>query len=147
MVANPRINEVPVAIGGDGLEAVYEFYSKYFLAQLPPDLEIVPVSRTIGQGRVVDELVLRFTHTIAMDAFLPGIPPTGKRVEMALVAIIQFDGDKIAQETLYWDQASVLVQLEVLSPGSLPIVGAEGARSVLDRSIPLNGLLLRARAA
>ena len=71
----------------------------------------------------------------------------GKSVEMALVAIIQFDGDKIAQETLYWDQASVLVQLEVLSPGSLPIVGAEGARSVLDRSIPLNGLLRRAKAA
>ena len=71
----------------------------------------------------------------------------GKSVEMALVAIIQFDGDKIAQETLYWDQASVLVQLGALSPGSLPVVGAEGARSVLDRSIPLNGLLLRARAA
>jgi carboxymethylenebutenolidase len=71
----------------------------------------------------------------------------GKSVEMALVAIIQFDGDKIAQETLYWDQASVLVQLGVLSPGSLPIVGAEGARSVLDRSIPLNGLLRRAKAA
>ena len=147
MVENPRINQVPVAIGGNGIEEVKEYYGKYFLPQLPPDMEIVPVSRAIGQGRVVDELVLRFTHTIAMDAVLSGIPPTGKRVELALVAIVQFEGDKIAQETLYWDQASVLVQLGVLQPGRLPVVGAEGARSVLDRSIPLNGLIRRAKAA
>ena len=76
-----------------------------------------------------------------MDHMLPGIPPTGKRVEIALVVVVQFDGDKLAHEHLYWDQASVLVQLGLLDPASLPVVGMEGARSVLDRSIPLNGLI------
>ena len=93
MVANPLVNQVPVMIGGDGREELYEFYAKYFLPQIPPDMEMVPVSRTIGQGRLVDEMVARFTHTIPMDFMLPGIPPTGKRVEVALVVVVQVDGD------------------------------------------------------
>jgi carboxymethylenebutenolidase len=80
-----------------------------------------------------------------MDWMLPGIPPTGKRVEIPMVVVVQFDGDKMAHEHLYWDQASVLVQLGLLQPGSLPVVGAEAARSVLDRSIPLNALIHRAK--
>jgi carboxymethylenebutenolidase len=145
MVANPLINQVPVMIGGDGKEEVYEFYSKYFLPQIPPDTEIVEVSRTIGQGRLVDEIVVRFTHTIPMDWMLPGIPPTGKRVEVAVLVVVQFDGDKMAHEHLYWDQASVLVQLGLVQPEGLPVVGAEGARSLLDRSIRLNALIHRAK--
>src|SRR5262247_4631800 len=146
MVANPRINQVPVMIGGDSKEEVYEFYDKYFLPQIPPDTEVVPVSRTIGQGRLVDEIVVRFTHTVPMDWMLPGIPPTGKRVEVALVVVVQFEGDKMRHEHLFWDQASVLVQLGLLQPEGLPVVGAEGARSLLDRSIRLNGLIDRANS-
>src|SRR5262249_8520073 len=96
-----------------------------------------------AKGRLVDEIVLRFTHTISMDWMLPGIPPTGKRVEVAFVVVIQFDGDKMVHEHLFWDQASVLVQLGLLEPGELPVVGAEGARSLLDRSIRLNALIDR----
>src|SRR5499426_3652922 len=143
MVANPRNHLVPVMIGGDGKEEVYEFYAKYCLPQIPPDFEIVPVSRTIGQGRLVDEIVLRFTHTISMDWMLPGISPTEKRVEVAVVVVVQFDGDKMVHEHLFWDQASVLVQLGLLEPGGLPVVGADGARSLLDRSIRLNTLIDR----
>jgi len=146
MVANPLVNQVPVMIGGDGKEELHEFYAKYFLPQIPPDTEMVPVSRTIGQGRLVEEMVFRFTHTIPMDWMLPGIPPTGKRVEIAMLVVVQFEGDKLAHEHLYWDQASVLVQLGLLQPEGLPVVGAEGARSVLDRSIRLNELLHRAKA-
>ena len=146
MVASPLINQVPVMIGGYGREEVHEFYAKYFLPQIPPDIEIVPISRTIGQGRLVDEIVVRFTHTIPMDWMVPGIPPTGKRVEVALVVVVQFDGNKMAHEHIYWDQASVLVQLGLLQSGGLPVVGADGARSVLDRSIRLNELIRRARA-
>jgi carboxymethylenebutenolidase len=80
-----------------------------------------------------------------MDWMLPGIPPTGKRVEVALVVVVQFDGDKLAHEHLYWDQASVLVQLGLLPPGGLPVVGAEGARSVLGRRLRLNALIHRAK--
>jgi carboxymethylenebutenolidase len=94
-----------------------------FLAQIPPDMEMILVSRTIGQGRLVDEMVARFTHTITMDFMLPGIPPTGKRIEVALVVVVQFDGDKLVHEHLYWDQSTVLVQLRLLRPGGLPVVG------------------------
>jgi len=146
MTANPRVNQIPVMIGGNGREELYEFYARYFLPQIPPDTEMIPVSRTIGQGRVVEEMVFRFTHTIPMDWMLPGIPPTGKRVEVGMVVVVQFDGDKMAHEHLYWDQASVLAQLGLLEPGDLPVVGAESAQSVLDRSIPLNKLIHRAKA-
>jgi carboxymethylenebutenolidase len=146
MVANPRVNQVPVMIGGNGKQELHEFYAKYFLPNIPPDTEMVPVSRTIGQERLVDEMVVRFTHTIQMDWMLPGIPPTGKRVEIALLVVVQFDGDQLAHEHLYWDQASVLVQLGFLRADWLPVVGAEGARSVLDRSIRLNDLIRRAKA-
>jgi carboxymethylenebutenolidase len=145
MIANPLVNQVPVLIGGSGRKQVYEFYEKYFLPEIPPDMEMIPVSRTIGENRGVDEMVIRFTHSIPTDFMLPGIPPTGKRVEIAFVVVVQFDGDKLAQEHLYWDQASVLVQLGLLDPAGLPVVGVEGARSVLDRSIPLNALIHRAR--
>ena len=145
MVADPVINEVPVMIGGSGHEEVYEFYAKCFLPNIPPDIEIVPVSRTIGQGRLVDEIILRFTHSIAMDWMLPGIPPTGKRVAVALVVVVQFDGDKMVHEHLYWDQASVLVQVGLLQPERLPVIGADGAGSLLDRTIRLNGLLQRSK--
>jgi carboxymethylenebutenolidase len=145
MNANPIVNQVPVLIGGSGRTQVHEFYQKYFLHQIPADTEMIPVSRTIGHDRVVDEMVVRFTHSIPMDFILPGIPPTGKRVEMALVVVVQFDGDKLAHEHLYWDQASVLVQLGLIDSADLPVVGAEGARSVLDPTIPLNGLIHRAR--
>ena len=140
MVANPRVHLTPVMLGGNGKEQVSEFYER-FMSQIPKDTEIVPVSRTVGQGRVVEEIIFRFTHDIRMDWMVPGIPPTGKRVEIPLLVVIQFDGDKMAHEHLYWDQASVLVQLGVLAPAHLPVVGVESARSIMDRSIPLNGLL------
>ena len=146
MVENPLVNQVPVMIGGDGKDELHEFYAKYFLPQIPPDTEMIPVSRTIGQGRVVEEMVFRFTHTLPMDWMLPGIAPPGKPVEIAMVVVVQFDGDKLAREHLYWDQASVLVQLGLLQSAGLPVVGAEAARSVLDRSIPLNDLIRRAKS-
>ena len=144
MTAKARVHAIPVMIGGNGKQEVHEFYANHFLPQIPPDTEMVPVSRTIGQGRLVEERIFRFSHTIAMDWMLPGIFPTGKRVEVALLVVVQFEGDKLAHEHVYWDQASVLVQLGLLQPAGLPVVGAEGARAVLDRRIPLNELLGRA---
>src|SRR6516225_5764706 len=100
MTAEPYVNEVPLMIGARGRKELHDFYANHFLSQIPPDMEMVPVSRTIGQGRVVDELIMRFTHTIRMDWPLPGIPPTGKRVELPFVVIVQFEGDKLARAPL-----------------------------------------------
>ncbi|MCH8236933.1 MAG: argininosuccinate lyase [Proteobacteria bacterium] len=81
---------------------------------------------------------------LILDWMLPGIPPTGKRVEVPLVAIVHFRDDKLAHEHIYWDQASVLVQLGLLDPSKLPISGIESAHKVLDNSIPSNALIERA---
>jgi carboxymethylenebutenolidase len=143
MTAHSYVNAVPLMIGARGRESVRDYYSNHFLCQLPPDIEIVPVSRTIGQDQIVDEMIIRFTHTIAMDWLLPGIPPTGKRVESPAVAIIKFEGDKIAHEHLYWDQASVLVQVGLLDR-TLPVRGGEIAAQVLNPTQPTNELIHRA---
>ena len=140
MTADAYVNLIPLMIGARGRDGVRDFYAKHFLPQLPPDIEIVPVSRTIGQNQVVDELIIRFTHSIRMDWLLPGIAPTGKRVQIPVVAIIRFEGDKIVREHLYWDQASVLVQLDLLDR-ALPVRGGEIAAQVLDPAQPMNELI------
>jgi carboxymethylenebutenolidase len=94
------------------------------------------VSRTVGPDQVVEELVIGFTHTMPVDWILPGVPPTGKRVEVAVVVIVAFKDGKISHEHIYWDQASVLVQVGLLDPTGLPVCGAESARKVLDPELP-----------
>jgi carboxymethylenebutenolidase len=144
MVEDAYVNHIPVLTGGVARDQLREFYSKRFIPQMPADTEMTPVSRTIGEDQIVDEMVFKFTHTIPMDWMLPGIPPTGKRVEIPLVAIVRFRDGKLAYEHIYWDQASVLVQIGVLDPSKLPVTGVESARKVLDPSLPANELMRRA---
>jgi carboxymethylenebutenolidase len=144
MVEDAYVNHIPVLTGGVGRNELREFYAKRFIPQIPPDTEIVPISRTVDRHQLVDELVVRFTHTIRMDWMLPGIAPTGKRVEVALVAIVRFREGKVAHEHIYWDQASVLVQLGLLDASSLPVAGVESARKALDPRLPSNALIGRA---
>src|SRR5207302_920445 len=144
MVEDAYVNHIPVLTGGVGKNELRDFYSKRFIPQMPPDTEMTPVSRTIGTDQLVDEMVFKFTHTIAMDWMLPGIPATGKRVEVPLVAIVRFRDGKLAYEHIYWDQASVLVQIGLLDPSRLPVAGVESARKVLEPSLPANELMKRA---
>jgi carboxymethylenebutenolidase len=127
--------------------AIAAFYRDYFIPQMPPDTETVPVSRTIGDTQIVDEMIFKFTHSIRMDWMLPGIEPTGKRVEVPLVAIIGFKDGKVMSEHIYWDQASVLVQLGLLEADKLPVVGIEATRKILDPTLPSNTLIEGAAAA
>ena len=93
---------------------------------------MIDVSRTVGENRLVDEMVISFTHTIEMPWILPGVAPTGRHVEVPLVAIVGFRDGKLAHENIYWDQASVLKQIGLLSDSNLPVYGAETARKVLE---------------
>jgi carboxymethylenebutenolidase len=144
MVEDAYVNHVPVLTGGVGRNELREFYSKRFIPQMPPDTEMIPVSRTISEDQLVDEMVIKFTHTIRMDWMLPGVAPTGKRVEVPLVAIIRFRDGKLAHEHIYWDQASVLVQIGLIDSSKLPVAGIETARKVLDPTLPANTLMSRA---
>ena len=126
-------------------EQLREFYSQHFIPKMPPDTKIVPISRTIGVERLVDEMIFQFTHTVEMDWMLPGIAPTGKRVECPLVVIVHFRDGKLSNEHIYWDQASVLVQLGLLDPSTLPVAGIESAKKLANPSLPSNHLIERAK--
>lgn len=144
MIEGGHINHVPTMTGGQGLKAIRDFYTRFFIPQMPPDTKTTPISRTIGETQIVDEMIFEFTHTVPMDWMLPGIAPTGKRVEVALVAIIGFRKGKVSHEHIYWDQASVLVQLGLLDASRLPVAGRESAAKVCDASLPSNQLIERA---
>ena len=134
MTADPHVLLVPLAAGGAGRDGVRRFYGEVFIPQFPPDLAMEPVSQTVGLGRLVEEAILRFTHSLRMDWILPGVPPTGRALEVPYVGVIAFREGKVASEHLYWDQAAVLVQAGLLAPERLPVVGTAGARALRDPS-------------
>jgi carboxymethylenebutenolidase len=142
MTDDPYVNHVPVMTGGVGANEVRSFYAQHFIGKWPADVEITPISRTVGEDQVVDELVLSFTHDIEMPQLLPGVAPTGRHVRLAFCVVVKFDRDKLAHEHIYWDQASLLVQVGLLDPAGLPVTGSEQAEGVLDpRSQRLNRLI------
>ena len=57
------------------------------------------------------------------------------------VVAVGFDGDKISYERIYWDQASMLVQLGLLDKAALPVTGAEQTARLLDPKLPSNTLI------
>ena len=132
MVEDAYVNHIPVLTGGYGKEALRRFYSRDFIPSMPPDTTLTPISRTVGEDQIVDEMIFSFTHTREMPWMLPGVAPTNRRVEVPLVAIVRFRGDKLAHEHIYWDQASVLKQIGLLEDSRLPVFGVETARKVLD---------------
>jgi len=144
MVAEPHVTHVPTLAGGVGGAGVRRFYRNHFIGHWPDDTRITNIARTTGADRVVDEMVMHFTHDRVMDTFLPGVAPTGRHVELPVVVVAGFQGDKLASEHIYWDQASLLVQIGLLDPESLPVCGEEQAAKVLDEDRPCNGLIARA---
>lgn len=132
MTENPHLHNVANMMGGVGKVGVRRFYTNHLVGKFfPPDVEMNRISLTVGDDQIVEELVIKFTHTVAVEWMLPNIAPTGKKLEVALVVIVKVDGDKIAHEHIYWDQAAVLNQLGLLDPKGLPICGAESARKIL----------------
>jgi carboxymethylenebutenolidase len=143
MVANPYVNHVPTMTGGVGAEELARFYQHHFVNGNPADTKLVPISRTVGADRLVDEMLFCFTHDREIDWMLPGVAPTGKYVEVPLVAIVCFRGNKLYHEHIYWDQASVLAQIGLIDKNSLPVAGAESGKKLLDETQPSNTLMKR----
>src|SRR6266700_4017189 len=132
MVDDAYVNHIPVMTGGYGKDALRAFYSRDFIPSMPPDTKLTPISRTVGEDQLVDEMIFSFTHTQEMPWMLPGIGPTHRKVEVPLVAIVRFRDGKLVHEHIYWDQASVLKQIGMLSDPKLPVCGVETARKVVD---------------
>ena len=133
MVEDGYVNHIPVMTGAAGKAGLREFYGRKFIPCMPPDTTMTPVSRTMGENQLVDEMIFSFTHTQEMPWMLPGIAPTNRRVEVPLVAIVGFREGKVAFERVYWDQASVLKQIGRLADSTLPVYGAETASKVLGQ--------------
>ena len=130
MVEDAYVNHIPVMTGGHGKAALRTFYSRDFIPTMPPDTTLSPISRTVGEDQLVDEMIFSFTHTREIPWMLPGIAPTNRKVEIPLVAIVKFRDGKLAHEHIYWDQASVLKQIGILTDPKLPVFGVETARKV-----------------
>jgi carboxymethylenebutenolidase len=145
MTDEPYVNHVPTMAGGVGREEVARFYADHFIGHWPVDTGIIRVSRTQDERHVVDELIMTFTHDMIMDAFLPGVAPTGAFVRLPVVVVMGFSGAQVAYEHIYWDQASLLAQVGLIDPAALPVTGHEQADKVLDSSLPANPLLGRTR--
>ena len=114
MVEDATVDHIPVHTGGRGKDALRVFYRDVFIPSWPDDLRQTGINRVVGDGQIVDEIRTSFTHDRPMEWFLPGVPPTHRRVEIDIVAVVQFRGDKIACERIYWDHATVLRQVGLL---------------------------------
>lgn len=141
MTTEPCVNCVPTMTGGFGTAEVRRFYRDHFIGQWPSDTTITPISRTTGNDQIVDEMLITFTHDRVIDCILPGVAPTGRKIEVPAVAIVRFEGGKVAREHLYWDQGSVLVQAGLIDPAGLPLAGAEVAAKLKDPTLPSNTLI------
>ncbi len=144
MIDSPVLTHVPVLTGGSGYDEVRSFYGKYFLNHWPADTKVTRISRTITNDRLIDEIIVSFTHDIEMPALLPGVKATGRKVELAHVVVVGIANGKVAYERIYWDQACLLVQIGLLDPATLPVTGVEQARRLLDPTRPSNELIHRA---
>ncbi|MBF0281699.1 MAG: ester cyclase [Zetaproteobacteria bacterium] len=137
MTAEPHLHNVANMMGGVGYEGVKSFYKNNLVGKFfPPDVTMERISLTVGDTQVIEELVISYTHTVEVEWMLPKIAPTGKYVSVGFVVIVGFDEGKVTHEHIYWDQATVLVQLGLLDPTGLPVVGAESAKRLLDPSQP-----------
>lgn len=114
MVRHPYVNHIPTLTGGIGAPELLRFYRDFFIPCNPASMTNKLLSRTIGSNRIVDEMYITFTHDREIPWLLPGVPPTGKKVEIAMVGVVKIRGGKLCHEHLYWDQASVLVQIGLL---------------------------------
>ncbi len=131
MASHPHLINIPTQMGGVGHEGVKQFYINHLVGKFfPPDMQMERISMTVGADQIVDELIISFTHTCPIDWMLPNVAPTQKRVEVAFAVIVGFHEGKITHEHIYWDQASVLVQIGLLDPSHLPVNGADGATRI-----------------
>ncbi|HEY5846299.1 MAG TPA: nuclear transport factor 2 family protein [Microlunatus sp.] len=125
MSENPVVLHVATSVGACGREAVRRFYAEYFIGHQAADMSLERTSRTVTADRVVDEMIISFTHDVEIPWIMPGVAPTGRRVVVGIVTVIGMSQGLVDSEHIYWDQASVLAQVGLLEPTGLPVVGAE----------------------
>ncbi|KAF8897177.1 hypothetical protein BD779DRAFT_355063 [Infundibulicybe gibba] len=154
MVAEPYVNHIPTMTGGMGRENLTAFYRDHFIFANPADVALNPISRTIGPDRIIDEFIYTITHDKVIPWFLPGVPPSGRKLEVPLMAVVCVRGDRLYNEHIWWDQATALFQAGVLPthvdyPGDtsgkklrLPVAGVETAAMLKDERSGNSNIML-----
>ncbi len=142
MTDDVELIHVPVGTGAKGKEALRKFYREIFIPQSPADFAMELLTRSVGQGRVIEEFLVKFTHTIRMDWLAPGVEPTGRRVVTPFVGIIGFEGTLMCSEHIYWDQANVLTQMGLLDE-KLPVLAGTQCDPLLKKDFAFNELIER----
>jgi carboxymethylenebutenolidase len=124
---------MPTLVAGIREEQLRKFYESK-VAGSPASLKMQLVNRIVGSDKIVDEMVVKFTHTCEVPWMLPGVVATGKEVEVLVVWMVMVRGGRVVHERLYWDQAGVLVQLGLIETAGLPVVdGRDCVRRVLSQ--------------
>ncbi|EHA19891.1 hypothetical protein ASPNIDRAFT_179656 [Aspergillus niger ATCC 1015] len=148
MVQERYVNHIPTMTGGIGRDELTRFYRDHFIFNNPPDTKNELISRTIGIDRVVDKFIMTFTHDSEVDWLIPGIPPTGRKLEIPFMAVVNIRGDRLYHEHITWYQATVLKQLGLMPeflPFPYPLTG--GKRPAHGRSFEVRAPVAGAETA
>ena len=117
---HPRYEIMPTGQVFDGDEEVMGYYRMTRTAF--PDQRHDNVRHHVTDDTVIVEFDLLGTN---LGEFY-GLPPTGKSFRVPIIAVFFFDGDRIVNERVYFDSASLVTQIgrgEILA-----LVGEDGTR-------------------
>ncbi|KAJ5202574.1 hypothetical protein N7449_004653 [Penicillium cf. viridicatum] len=112
---------IPTDAGGSDISTLRDFFAHAYIPAGPVDQHVRLLSRTVGVDRIVDEILFACRHTAEIPWLLPGVSPTNREIKVIVVVVASFSAGQIARQSLYWDQAGVLVQVGLLDPGLVPV--------------------------
>ncbi|KAJ5504480.1 Riboflavin kinase domain bacterial/eukaryotic [Penicillium fimorum] len=111
---------IPTQAGGSDISSLKDFFAHAYIPAGPVDQHVRLLSRTVGADRIVDEMLFSCRHTAEVPWLLPGVSPTDRDIRLIIVVVASFTAGQITRQSLYWDQAGVLVQAGLLDPGLVP---------------------------
>lgn len=102
---HPRYEIVPTGEIYDGPEEVSRYYQETRAAF--PDQRNELIALHHADDAVIVEFWLRGTH----NGDFRGVPPTGRSFECRMAAFFLFEDDRLVNERVYFDAATILTQL------------------------------------
>ena len=106
--AQPHYDVAPLGVPIDGAAAVEGLLGALFTAL--PDFHAEVTRLHHAADAVIAEVILTGTH----QGDWLGIPASGRPVSVRCVSIFDFDGDQLVNESLFFDNATVLTQIGAL---------------------------------
>lgn len=108
---HPRYEIIPTGEVYDGTAEVDRYYQETRAAF--PDQRNEVIALHHADDAVIVEFWLRGTHK----GEFRGIPPTGKSFECRMAAFFLFEDDRLTNERVYFDAATILTQLGLVGGG------------------------------